>query len=39
MSSYGRLVGKVARQLHMLPEAVKTKVQELLQRTARILSA
>ena len=28
----------VARQLHMLPEAAKAKVQDLLQRTGRILT-
>ena len=34
----GRVHREVARQLHALPEAAKAKVQDLLSRTARILS-
>ena len=34
----GRVHREVARQLHMLPEAAQAKVQDLLQRTGRILS-
>ena len=34
----GRLHREVQRQLHTLPEAAKAKVQDLLSRTARILS-
>ena len=34
----GRVHREVQRQLHLLPEAAKTKVQDLLQRTGRILT-
>lgn len=34
----GRVHREVARQLHMLPESAKAKVQDLLQRTGRILT-
>ena len=34
----GRVHREVTRQLHMLPEAAKAKVQDLLQRTGRILT-
>ena len=34
----GRVHREVARQLHELPEAAKAKVQDLLQRTGRILT-
>ncbi|WP_284415861.1 IS5 family transposase, partial [Acidovorax sp. SUPP3334] len=34
----GRVHREVARQLHTLPEAAKAKVQDLLQRTGRILT-
>ena len=34
----GRVHREVARQLHLLPEAAQAKVQELLERTARILT-
>ncbi|MFE1573091.1 IS5 family transposase, partial [Comamonas odontotermitis] len=34
----GRVHREVQRQLHVLPEAAKAKVQDLLQRTGRILS-
>lgn len=34
----GRVHREVARQLHVLPEATRAKVQELLQRTGRILT-
>ena len=34
----GRVHREVQRQLHVLPEAAKVKVQDLLQRTDRILS-
>ena len=34
----GRVHREVQRQLHVLPEAAKTKVQDLLQRTGRILT-
>jgi transposase, IS5 family len=33
-----RVHREVQRQLHMLPEAAKAKVQDLLQRTGRILT-
>lgn len=33
----GRVHREVARQLHLLPEAARAKVQDLLQRTGRIL--
>ena len=34
----GRVHREVARQLHLLPEAAQAKVQDLLERTARILT-
>ncbi len=34
----GRVHREVARQLHVLPEAARAKVQDLLQRTGRILA-
>ncbi len=34
----GRVHREVARQLHVLPEGAKAKVQDLLQRTGRILA-
>lgn len=34
----GRVHREVARQLHVLPEAAKVKVQDLLERTGRILT-
>ncbi|WP_280192866.1 IS5 family transposase [Delftia sp. PS-11] len=34
----GRVHREVCRQLHVLPEAAKAKVQDLLQRTGRILT-
>lgn len=34
----GRVHREVARQLHALPEVAKAKVQDLLQRTGRILT-
>ncbi len=34
----GRVHREVARQLHVLPEAARAKVQDLLQRTGRILT-
>jgi IS5 family transposase len=34
----GRVHREVQRQLHVLPEAAKAKIQDLLQRTGRILS-
>ncbi len=34
----GRVHREVTRQLHMLPDAAKAKVQDLLQRTGRILT-
>ena len=37
-TSVGRVHREVRRQLHILPEVAKTKVQELLQRTGRILT-
>jgi len=34
----GRVHREVQRQMHVLPEAAKAKVQDLLQRTGRILA-
>ena len=34
----GRVHREVTRQMHMLPEAAKAKVQDLLSRTGRILT-